>query len=392
MLIMVLALGRSIPVAMRTLLVSTLCCCLIVSSLASSSTLVAGARRKVVIGYLFPQDRLLTASEIVAGQLTRINYAFANVKKGLLVEGFVHDRENLRMLTGLRRQYPNLQVLISVGGWSWSGGFSDVALTFESRSRFIESAVKYIRENALDGIDIDWEYPGLVGNRNKHRREDKENFTALLRELRQRLHTESRELRRPLLISIAAGASEEYLANTEMAKAQLYLESVNLMSYDYYTPSADKTTGHHAPLRANPADPKHVSVEASVRLFEAAGVPAGKIVLGVPFYGHAWTHVSDVQHGLFQPGKKSDLEPAYKTVPELVSQGGFVRYWDRVAEAPYLYNSDKRTFITYEDPESIRLKCQFVLRKNLGGVMFWGYSNDASGELLTTITRSLRIP
>ncbi len=329
--------------------------------------------------------------EIAAERLSRINYAFANVKKGRVVEGFARDRENLEVLVGLKARNPRLKILISVGGWSWSGGFSDAALTSESRRTFVDSSIDFIRRHSLDGIDIDWEYPGLEGNGNKHRPEDKQNFTALLQSLRESLDKEAHALGRPLLLSIAAGASEEYVANTELAKIQHYLNSLNLMSYDYYVPSVDHRTGHHAPLYANPAEPKGASASGSVKAFLQAGVPAAKIVLGVPFYGHAWSHVDGENHGLFEKGKKNNLEPDYKAILNLLAQGGFTRYWDPRAQAPYLYNATSRTFVTYEDPESLRLKCQYVLQHKLGGIMFWEYSNDSNGELLRTIDQIFRL-
>lgn len=344
---------------------------------------------KEVVAYLFPQERTLTPDEVAVSQLTRINYAFANVKKGRLVPGFANDAANLRTLVAAKQHNPRLRILISVGGWSWSGGFSDMARTPQSRSLFIASAVEYVKANSLDGVDIDWEYPGSVGAGNKYRPGDKENFTALLADLRSALDEEGRVLKRHLLLSIAAGASEEFVAKTEMRKAQEYLDSVNLMSYDYYVPSVDHIAGHHAPLHENPADPKHISAERSVRVFEEAGVPARKIVLGIPFYGHAWTQVEPLAHGLFQAGKKSDLEPDYKKVIDLQGAGGYSRYWDPVAQAPYLYNAEKRTFISYEDKESIAAKCRFAVAEQLAGVMFWEYSNDPSGRLLNAVTSNL---
>jgi len=90
------------------------------------------------------------------------------------------DLANLQALTALRESYPHLKVMISVGGWTWSGGFSDMALTKASRKTFIDSAIAFLNQHKLDGIDLDWEYPGLPGAGNTHRPEDKKNFTRLL--------------------------------------------------------------------------------------------------------------------------------------------------------------------------------------------------------------------
>src|SRR6202021_502325 len=118
-----------------------------------------------------------------------------------------------------------------------------------------------------DGLDVDWEYPGSIGNGNVFRPEDKENYTFFLKELRSRFDIEGKRLGRHLVTSIAVGASAELISKTELSQVQLYVDSVNLMSYDYHESSPAATTGPHAPLYTNPAHPKHVSADASVKLF-----------------------------------------------------------------------------------------------------------------------------
>ncbi len=175
-----------------------------------------------------------------------------------------------------------------------------------------------------------------------------------------------------------------------MLKVQKYVDTVNLMAYDYYEPDSDKTTGHHAPLFTNPADPKRISADASVREYEKAGVPAEKIVLGVPFYGHVWGEVADQSHGLFQPGKPvPNAFSNYANIAREMLHNGFVRYWDSMASAPYLYNPVTRTFVSYEDVESVTLKCRYVREHKLRGVMFWDYSGDSNGALLDAINMGL---
>ena len=193
----------------------------------------AEAPRPAVIAYVFPRDRVLESAEIRAEKLTHVNFAFANVVGGRVVEGSPRDAENLRVLTGLRRDHPHLRILVSVGGWTWSKGFSDAALTAKSRRVFVASAVDFVRRHDLDGFDVDWEYPGLPGDGNPHRPEDKENFTALMADLRAALDREGARRGRPLLLTFAAGASREFLAHTEMAKVQAVVDFVNLMTYDF---------------------------------------------------------------------------------------------------------------------------------------------------------------
>jgi chitinase len=343
-----------------------------------------------IVGYVFPQGATLQPGEIDPGKLTRINYAFANIENGRVVQGFKTDAVNLAFLRGLKRQNPNLTILISIGGWLWSTHFSDVALTAQSRAVFIQSAVAFLKANDLDGIDIDWEYPGMAGAGHPLRAEDKQNFTLLLKDLRTALDGETAKTHRRLYLTIAAAASDEFLAHTEMGRAQRFLDTVNLMAYDYYEPDSDAMTGHHAPLFASPGDPHKASADASVEAYEKAGVPAAKILLGVPFYGHAWAGVADRKHGLYQPGKPAPgVDASYQEIAATMLNHGYVRYWDAAADAPYLYNAAKQIFVSYEDPESLAAKCQYVKSHKLGGVMFWQYGNDPSEALLKTIYDSL---
>jgi chitinase len=346
--------------------------------------------RPVVIAYVFPQERLLAPGEIAADKLTHINYAFADIKDGRMVEGFSKDAENFKALAALRRTHPHLKVLVSVGGWTWSGGFSDMALAPESRRRFVESAVEFARRHDLDGIDVDWEYPGLRGNGNTHRPEDKANFTALLTELRAALDQEGARTRRRYLVTFAAGAFPDFIEHTEMAKVQAVVDYVNLMTYDFREPEGDPLAGHHANLFTHPADDKQLSADRAVRDFLAAGVPREKLVLGVPFYGRAWAEVAPKGQGLYQPGRKPEpaVNARYGNLATLLSQG-FERAWDPVAQAPYLWHPEKRTFVSYEDRESLARKSRYVREHGLAGMMFWEYSVDPSGALLDAIATGL---
>jgi chitinase len=355
---------------------------------SGTKSTVRHAHLPQIIAYIFPRDRALQASDVAAEKLTRINYAFANIQDGRIVTGSPVDEANFATLVGLKQRNPSLQILVSVGGWTWSGNFSDTVLTRESRRRFINSVVEFVDRYKLDGLDIDWEYPGMIGDNNRFRPEDKRNYTLVIQELRARFNVEQRKLGRPLVLSVAAGSSTDFIAHTELGRVQRNLDSVNLMAYDYYEPDSDKasTTGNHAPLYTDPADPKRASADQSIKDFERAGVPPRKIVLGVPFYGHVWGNVPPTDHGLFQTGVQVPNAFANygNIVTDMLNQG-FTRYWDAAASVPYLYNEQKREFVSYEDTESLALKCAYVRRKGLGGVMFWEYMGDPTGALLNTI-------
>lgn len=351
----------------------------------------AGGAGPAIIAYVFPRGRPIVSDEIAAHKLTHINYAFANIKDGEMVEGSPRDTDNLRALASLRPKAPHLRLLVSVGGWTWSKGFSDMALTAESRRRFVDSAIAFARRHDLDGLDVDWEYPGLPGDANPHRPEDRENFTSLMAELRSALDREGAARERHLLLTIAAGAFPNYLKHTEMDKVWRSLDFVNLMTYDFYVPGGGSIAGHHANLYVHPDDPKQLSADRAVRDFRAAGVPADRMVLGVPFYGRAWGDVAG--NGPYQPGKP--VQPRLDTSPigvdKLLAEGnGWARHWDAIAQAPFLWNPTQRIFVSLDDVESLALKARYVREQGLGGVMFWEYYADPSGRLLDALHRALR--
>jgi chitinase len=177
-----------------------------------------------------------------------------------------------------------------------------------------------------------------------------------------------------------------------MAKVQASVDFVNLMTYDFRVAEGEGEAGHHANLHPNPADPIQASAERFVREFLAAGVPPGKLVLGVPFYGRAWRVKTADARGLYQPGEPpaEKVETSYaRLAAERVGRGGFERVWDDKAQAPFLWHAEKKLFISYEDPESLRAKCRFIRENRLRGAMFWEYYADRSGVLLDTLAEEL---
>ena len=348
-------------------------------------------RAPIIVGYVFPRGAVLKPGQVDARNLDRINYAFANIREGRIEAASGDDAQNLALLVALKKENPAMQVLISVGGWLGSGDFSDIALTARSRKIFVDSAMEFLEANHLDGLDLDWEYPGQAGAGHRYRAVDKQNFTLLLEDLRERFAAGEKASGRRLYLTIAAGASDEYLADTEMAKVARAVDAVNLMAYDFNEGVSTGQTTHQAPLYTDPHAPISDSVDSAVRAFERAGVPAAKLILGVPFYGRSWQQVGSLNHGLFQPGKPAaqDFIPFAQINAGMIGHG-FTRYWDASASAPYLYSDDKRIFISYDDPASLARKSSYVLAHRLGGVMFWEYLDDPGGTLLGTIARTLR--
>jgi chitinase len=335
-----------------------------------------------------------TPPDIQPEKLTHINFAFARIDaEGKVTLPHPGMGAQLAQLVALRAKNPRLKIIISVGGWT-AEGFSDAALSEASRDAFTRSAVAQLREHALDGIDLDWEYPGQGVAGIKSRPEDKQNFTLLLQTLRQQLDQASAEDGRTggdrYLLTIAS-ADREYFDYTEMDKLHAYLDWINVMSYDFFN-SLTPTTGHHAGLYPSPfAAHGDRNADASVKQHLAAGIPADKLVLGVAFYGRGFAGVNPLHNGLNQPYQRFEAAHPYaELVEKFINKQGFIRKWDAQAKAPFLWNAASRTFITYDDPQSIAIKGAYVRSHHLGGMMFWELSQDHRGELLDTITKSLR--
>lgn len=343
------------------------------------------------IGYVLG-SRGITVSPADAQKLTHINYAFANVRNNRVVLEHPQTPDHLDALNALKDSNPHLEILLSVGGWAWSDHFSDAALTEASRDQFARSAAALVKEHNLDGLDLDWEYPGQRGQDNTFRAEDKQNFTLLLKAVRARLdslQTVQPEAD-PYLLTIAAGADSTYLAHTEMAEAHKPLDFVNLMTYDFHGSWTDHT-GHHAnvhePAVADTAEP---SAAASVERFVEAGVPPEKLVIGAAFYGRGWSGVAPNRRGRYQPYDTARGALSYDSLSAAyINQNGFARYWDEAAQAPYLWNAETATFITYDDPASLRAKADFVRARDLGGIMYWEHGHDPSGTLLDALYENL---
>lgn len=189
----------------------------------------------------------------------------------------------------------------------------------------------------------------------------------------------------------AALADSEFVAHIELDRIHSYLDWIDLMTYDFHN-SLTPTTGHHAALShsaTSAADER--SVERAVDQFLAAGVPAAKLVVGVPFYGRAFADVRDRNHGLDQLyGRYEGDHPWPQLVDGFIGKNGYVRYWDAQAQVPYLWNAQTRTFVSYEDPQSLALKAAFVKAHHLGGIMYWEQSQDPDGQLLGAISDALR--
>ncbi len=357
-----------------------------------------------VVGYVAGY-RDFDFSKIQAQKLTHINYAFANVIDGKVmfdttdIDNTSLKDDDLKILQKLKEVNPNLKILVSVGGWVWSGNFSDAALTEDSRARFALSAADFVHQYNLDGIDIDWEYPNQVGADNIHRVEDIENFTLLMKATREALNDlEERVQKDHLLLTIATGADSAYVTNTKLGEVARHLDFINIMTYDFYN-GLHTVTGHHANLYPSSLNTSRVSdVLNSVKLHEEAGVPLEKLTIGIPFYGRRWDGIKSdstsptgkENNGLYQEAESvGDIIFYRQIVENCLNDGAYSRFWDESAKAPYLWNKESKIFISYEDAESIKYKVEYLKKKGLSGVMFWEYSDDYQSQLLDAIHENL---
>lgn len=345
----------------------------------------------VVIAYVGGFRGLVNADSIEVEKLTHINYAFVDIRDG---KAWLHnernDTTNFRRLTAARRRNPALKILISIGGWAWSKHFSDAVLTDSSRAVFATSATAIVGEYGLDGVDIDWEYPGMRGDNNTFRPEDREHYTLMFKAIRETLDSLGRITGKTYQVTTAVGASDEYILHTAMDSAQRWLDFVNVMSYDF-SEGGDSLSGHHTNLLPSPGDPSQRSADRAIKAFAAAGVPRSKLVMGIAFYGHGWKMKTDDNHGLFRPSSGPfRVGGGFTYIQDsLVGQKGYHRYWDRKAKAPWLFQPEGKIFISYDDERSVKAKCVYTKKNQMGGVMFWEYFGDRKGYLLETIHRAL---
>lgn len=334
---------------------------------------------KRVIGYVNTRD-LAEMREQDIRCLDVINIAFGQIQDGCAVWKAKGGQAGLERIRSI---HPDIKILLSVGGWG-ADGFSQAAMTGEGREKLAESAAALTVEYGLDGIDIDWEYPGssLAGIQSHH--EDKRNFTLLLRTLREKLDAAGPGR----MLTIAAGGDTYFTMQTDMGEVSRYVDYVQLMTYDLQG-GFQKVTGHHAALYQGRSNLIDACVDKAVRVFREAGLPEEKMVVGVPFYSRAWKGVKNGGDGLGREARTTGgYGPDYGgLVKNYINRNGYCRYWDREARVPYLF--DGSTFISYEDQESLAGKIAYIKEKGLGGIMFWEYQCDSTGTLVPFIRREI---
>ena len=328
------------------------------------------------VGYV-TLPTISSVTDTQARKLTHLNLAFAPMKDG---ETFMelNDRQLLE-IARLRRANPRLAILVSTGGGG-DRGHGEATSTPEGLDKLTASTIRLVEKYDLDGIDCDWEFPGDTGII-----EEKYQHTALFADYRKKLDALTEKTGKKYWLTTAAGAGEWYLNRTEIEKSQVYLDFINLMTYDSNTDST--IAGHHTHLYESkvPGCPRVQSADHNIRIMVEAGVPIEKILIGVAFFSHRWDRVPDVNHGLYQPTPfKNMYGPSYTEISlKYEDKMDYIKYWDEDAQAPFLFNGT--TFISYDDPRSVTLKCQYALDHNMGGAFYWVHHDDAGSVLFDTM-------
>lgn len=344
------------------------------------------------------EDEPFTPVDIPAAYLTHVIYSFAAIENGEIAIVDSHaaleaslpndptgawPAGNLPQLTHLKTLYPHLKVLVAVGGWTLSSPFSDAALTPASRTRFARSAVAFLRQHNLDGIDLDWEYPGGGGHDgNISRPEDRTNYALLVEEVRAQFEVAGREDGKNYILTVASPAAAWAIDKFDLPRMMRSIDWFNVMAYDY-SGTWESVTGHLAPLQSAGGRP---SVTDTIARYRSAGVPAWKIVLGIPLYARAWSGVPNTNNGLYQSASgplQGLTEPGYLSYADLrrrmiQSPADYQLFLDPAAQAAFVYNPllDGGTFFTLETPSSMQQKLAFAHTQDLRGIMFWSIDGD----------------
>jgi chitinase len=368
-----------------------------------------GAETFKIVGY-YPnwaiyRQPAFQPKDIDAKLLTHINYAFVkvDVQGNLILFDSWADTDyrsdwnsekpywgNFLQLKELKEKYPHLKTLFSVGGWTLSDTFSPLAASEQARQNFIQQCITFCEKYGFDGVDIDWEYPGFAEH-NGHP-EDKKNFTLLLKEL----HQAAKEHHPPLLVTIAAPAGPWHYKNMEVDVIHHYLDWINLMGYDFHGPwggGEDAITHHHSALYPSEKGNSLLNVDSAVNYYLLQGVPHHKIVVGMPLYGRAYAG-TDGLYSVYQGvGEGTTNEAGLRFFSDIKQNllSSYTRYWDDDAKVPYLYHLGKRQFISYEDEESLAIKCRYIRDYQLGGAMVWelGLDTRPKWDAMRTIHKTL---
>jgi chitinase len=315
-------------------------------------------------------------SGIPAAKLTHINYAFAKIGSD---HRLVFKDALFEQISTLKQKHPHLKVILSVGGWTDSGPFYEMAAAEESRQAFSQSCADFLKTYPqFDGVDLDWEHP-VVGGVQRGQPRDAENYVSLLAAVRRAIGAGK-------LLTIAVSASPRGIEPLRYADMVPSLDWVSVMTYDFHT--GNVRAGFNSPLynHDDPSNPK-LNLHDAVQALIEKGVPRDKLAAGVAFFGRGWRGVESPDP--WSPGTGSLPVGGYRNIAAtFLDKPGYVRHWDATAKVPWLYNASTKEWISYDDPESMRLKGEYIAAQKLAGAMFWELSQD-DGALLEALRTGL---
>lgn len=311
-----------------------------------SSILIS--QEKIVLGYYYAAAQYYPQNSIDFSKITHIAHCFVYPDSS----GELHSEPGF--------QYPELisathqnnkKIILAVGGYGYSNAFGYLCSDQLKRAQLVDDLVTYCANNGYDGIDIDWEFP---------KQADRENYVAFISELRSRLIQAGKNI-----LSIAV-PSYDWENGYNISELKNYVDWFGIMAYDFYGPWESKA-GHNSPLYTN--NNQSFSVQNSVMIHQNNGMPASKIVLGVPFYGYKYKSPD-----LYMPHSGASTV-TYVQAKNYKSQG-WSYYWDNVSKAPYLIDPLQEFVVSYEDTLSLKTKMGFISERNFKGVMIWSLGLD----------------
>lgn len=302
-----------------------------------------------------------------------INYCFASVDTTTHEVVFSNSRDinYLNALLTLREKTPHLKVLISIGG-AGADGFSQAAETEEGREIFAQSCLDLINKYNLDGLDIDWENPVNGGwGTITAIPEDKQNCTLLMKAIREKIGSEK-------LLTFADGVTDQYASWVEYAELNKYIDYFNMMSYCFAAGAGRKHDSNLFPSSlAAWGGINGVSANGGVQMHLKNGIPAEKIIMGVPFYGVNFD--------------ANNSNPKYGQMVTMYQSDGYSLEWDNTAKANYIFNTTTGAVAaSLETPASIFYKTNYIKKNGLGGMMYWEYGqDDTEGTLRAAVWEGL---
>jgi chitinase len=258
-----------------------------------------------------------------------------------------------------------VRVMISIGGGGAGASrpFAAVSGDPVARANMVKNVRDFVVQNGYDGVDLDWEYPDGV--------EERSNCTMLMAALRKELPAPKYQLS----MATPADPNTPGQGSYDLEALAQILDFFNVMTYDFHGPWS-KHAGHNSPLFQNPADPGHsrASLASAIdRYLDYFHVPAEKLNIGTGFYGYEFTTAQDLWGAC--DCARTTFARGYGTyIKQRIDQMGWKRYYDSDAQAPYLLRESRSEpgVITYDDPESIANKVNYVLgTRGLGGFFTW---------------------